>query len=293
MCQCFNDVEVDESKVDELVSAAFSAGGLGGQTEGKEARAAIRGIYDKMCAAGSKMEGAKGAVYAIRECMDGAFVQHLGPQSNVGVLFANQASNRWKAAMKEYLKDLIDELPKVVSTITTSMDEPADKEERASLRTLRWCVAKVKVLSAIFSMRKREHSYPILPFMSRSVYTHIVTHLEVIDASLKEVSSRSYRASLSVPCFERGQRPPVSRISGGARNARYRPTGSTLVSRISGGARNARNGHHARTHHHIAAMRYRAFRGGMKMRDTRSLNYLPSRSMLTISVHSSVGGGSR
>lgn len=240
VCQCFNDIEVDEKKVDRLIAAAFSTGGTGRQTEGRQARAALRTIYEEMFEKGSTMVGAKGAVYAIRECMDNAFLQHLGPQSDVAVLFANQSSNRWKEAVKDYLNDLIGGLPKVISTITTSMDEAADDDERASLRTLRWCVAKVKVLNAMFLMRKREASYGILPFMSRSVYSHIVAHLEVIDGSLKEVSS--FHFSPSLPWVERGLRPPVSRISGTPGNARDT---RCAISRIFGGARNARNDLHA------------------------------------------------
>jgi len=39
----------------------------------------------------------------------------------------------------------------------------------------------------MFGWRKLEKSYGMLPFMSRSVYSHAVAQLEVIDGSLKEV----------------------------------------------------------------------------------------------------------
>ena len=223
VCECFNDLEVDETEVDRLIATATS-----GRAQGKQARSALREIYVKMMDVAETVSGAKGAVYAVRECMDSAFVQHLGAHSEVKLLFANQLSNRWRAAMKEYMRDVIENLPKVVATITAGSDDDAgDGKEREMLRTLRWCVAKVKVLNFMFGWRKPEKSYGMLPFMSRSVYSHAVVQLEVIDGSLKEVglflyprrTTRTFQTAAATPhiahfkgCHKCAIRPCVANI---------------------------------------------------------------------------------
>lgn len=216
VCRCFNDLEVNESKVDRLIAEASGRHGSG---NAKQARLELQATYGQMMAASATMSGAREAVYAIRECMDQVFVQHLGPQSDVNVLFANQMSTRWRAAMKLYMEDVIERLPKVVATITSGMDDAAEGEEQEMVRTLRWCVAKVKVLNFMFGERTPGLSYGMLPFMSRSVYSHVVARLEVIDASLKEVCLFSHY--LRPVRFKRRWTPPISRISGTPRNARY------------------------------------------------------------------------
>ena len=190
VCECFNSLEVDEKKVDELISAVEVDRKSVSGPKCKAARKELRNIYSNMKAEGAKMKGARGGMYAIRECMDDAFMQHLGPSSKVGALFANQRSFRWTHAMTEYLQDVIEELPKVVATIE-SADVSPGVEDQEAIASLKWCVAKIKVLGSVSGMSVDGVHMAMVPFMSRSVYTHMANRLEVIGGSLKEVRPSS------------------------------------------------------------------------------------------------------
>ena len=181
VCDCFNSLEVDAKRVDMLIADATTG------PKSKTARKELRAIYSDMKVEGAKTKGAKGAVYAIRESMDNAFVQHLGASSKAGAVFANQTSFRWTHAMSDYFKDLIKELPNVVATIGT-IDVSTSAEQQVALESLKWCIAKIKVLLWVSGNPKKGGTASTLPFMSRSVYTHMVNRLKVIDGSLKEVS---------------------------------------------------------------------------------------------------------
>lgn len=133
----------------------------------------------------------KGAVYVISKCMDNTFVQHLGMMSEVELLFGNQRLHQWREAMREYMEQLIEELLKVIMTIVT-MDTDANKEKEEALGMLEWCVVKVKVLNYMFNLTDPEKAISIMPFVSKSVYSHMVRHLDVIKASLKEVHSLTH-----------------------------------------------------------------------------------------------------
>ncbi|KAF8122099.1 hypothetical protein EV363DRAFT_1301405 [Boletus edulis] len=158
--QCFNTAPLDDKVVDAILDNI--------KTQAK-----------------SGMKGSRGAGYAIRECMDCAFIQHLGPQSPVENLFANQRSHRWQRAVLDYYDQLIQDLPKVIESIL-QMDAPIDAVEREALESLKWCVAKIKILRCVIENSDVEKSKIALPFMMRSVYSHMVKKLEVIDNALKE-----------------------------------------------------------------------------------------------------------
>ncbi|KAF8429374.1 hypothetical protein L210DRAFT_931022 [Boletus edulis BED1] len=181
VCECFNDVPVDEDKVDSLIAQ----GSVADSDDAKVARNELRAIYAQMKAARSTMKGAKGAVYAIRECFDDAFVQHLGGLSHVDELFANQKSHRWRVAMNDYTQEIITELPNVIATISMT-EVPEDSDEHQVLRCLKWAVAKVKVWRFLLIRTKPEKSYCLVPLMSRCVFDHMVKHLSVISDALHE-----------------------------------------------------------------------------------------------------------
>ncbi|KAG6371987.1 hypothetical protein JVT61DRAFT_9005 [Boletus reticuloceps] len=178
VCQCFNDVKVDEKEVDRLIAEAVDKE----SPEGKKALDALFKIYVELEKTSNKMIGARGARYEIRQCMDDAFEQHLGSLTEVSVLFANQRSHRWQDALQNYLTEVIEELPKVIKTT----ELPVHEDDRAAIESLRWCVAKVKILRHMLARPASQIANGLVPFMSRSVYTHMVTHLERIDQPLKE-----------------------------------------------------------------------------------------------------------
>lgn len=246
---CFNGVRVDESAVNELLETIQQYPG----SRGDDARKEMRRTYLAMKQAVHKtshLKGSKEAGYAVRACMDAAFMHHLGSGTNVEYLFANQQSNRWKLELESYFDQVIAELPTVIETILET-DEPVDDEERESLESLQWCVAKVKVLKCIIGMSDTKNTLCAIPFMTRSVYSHMARLLDMIDDSLKEVRG----------C------PLTSRISTGHRNVglstmshvafhafRGRPRmreNHRHVSRISIRARNARDTLHVFPHPYV------------------------------------------
>ncbi|KAF8431107.1 hypothetical protein L210DRAFT_3508067 [Boletus edulis BED1] len=181
--QCFNTAPLDDKVVDAILDNIVNCEA----EEWKEASSELRKTYLEMqkTQAKSGMKGSRGAGYAIRECMDCAFVQHLGAQSPVENLFANQRSHRWQRAVLDYYDQLIQDLPKVIESIL-QMDAPIDAVEREALESLKWCVAKIKILRCVIENSDVEKSKIALPFMTRSVYSHMVKKLEVIDNALKE-----------------------------------------------------------------------------------------------------------
>ncbi|KAG6369061.1 hypothetical protein JVT61DRAFT_1888 [Boletus reticuloceps] len=188
VCQCFNEVEVDEKRVDALLATIYNEE-VSDHDACKEARKELRQIYREMKASGAKMKGARGAGFEIRRCMDDVFLQNLGPGTEVEVMFANQTSYRWHSGVFKYMDDLVDALPNVIETILTTgsgESEGGDDSERDDIASLKWCVAKIKVLRCIVWQTNAEESKSVVPFMSRSAYSHMVKQLERIDKSLLE-----------------------------------------------------------------------------------------------------------
>lgn len=180
-CFCFNSLAVDEAEVDQLIDTVHK----GEESDAKPARQRLREIYSLMKK--HKAPTPIGASYAIRQCMDAAFIHHMGPDTEVEDIFANQRQHRWKDAVCSYFQQIIDDLPKVVTTMRTT-DSPRNDEEQGALDTLQWCIAKVKVLRYLLSRTSAEKSLGLIPFMSRSVYVHMARKLDMIEEAVIEVS---------------------------------------------------------------------------------------------------------
>lgn len=184
---CFNDVEVNGRTVDKLVDMA--------ETEPLDGAKRINALK-KLAEIKGTMDNGKAAIGAgvtIRECFDNAFYEHLGPMSEVRDMFADRSSHRWLAALDDYYDAIIDELPKVVETITemngtSAEDEDEDEEAKRTAIALRTCVSKVKVIRALLVVIT-PGIVPFVPFMSRSVYSHLVVKTELIKGALQEVST--------------------------------------------------------------------------------------------------------
>ncbi|KAF8124618.1 hypothetical protein EV363DRAFT_1299778 [Boletus edulis] len=139
-CGCFNDIEVDEKKVDELIATATNNLGK----EAKQACHEIRAIHRQLLDAAANMKGAMGAGFEIQQ-------RHIDGTR------------------------LVEELPSVISTILTPefSEQPEDSDDQADMRSLTQCVVKVKILRYMLSTSKLEESFGMVPFMSRSVYTQM------------------------------------------------------------------------------------------------------------------------
>ena len=167
--------QVDEKKVDILIVAG--ADRLG--PKGKAACNELQMIYGEMQEEGEEMVTVKGVVYVICECMDNAFLQHLGAMSEVEMLFGNQRSHWWREVMREYMEQVIKELLKVITTITT-MDMDMDEEEWEVLEMLKWLIC-------MFNLMDLEKAVGVMLFDLRSVYSHMVHCLDMIDVSLNSL----------------------------------------------------------------------------------------------------------
>ena len=178
---------INEEEIDVLTKQAKDMR----SKKGKTAQKMLQSIYRELKKERLTMKGASGMVYAIQQCFDDAFVQHLGALSEVEDLFANQQSHQWREAMKDYLEEIITKLPKVIAMIAMT-DAPEDSEEYQTLQCLQWSVAKVKVLWSIMSFSSLERLVSWILFMSWSVFDHMVTHLTKILEALQEVSHVQY-----------------------------------------------------------------------------------------------------
>ncbi|KAG6369867.1 hypothetical protein JVT61DRAFT_13428 [Boletus reticuloceps] len=181
VCQCFNEVPIDEKEVDALIM--LSRGNHKAKAE--KARDRLREIYFDVTVASDAMKGANGAMFSIRECMDDAFLRHMGPTSEAYLLFGDHRSHRWRKAVSNYMDEVIEKLPNVIAVIG-SMDAPIDEEERQAFASMQWCVAKVKVVHWFQSRCEPEVALCMMPFMSRSVYDHMVSRLEAISKGIQE-----------------------------------------------------------------------------------------------------------
>ncbi|KAF8425838.1 hypothetical protein L210DRAFT_3509133 [Boletus edulis BED1] len=74
---------------------------------------------------------------------------------------------------------------------------PEHEGGQAAIGSLRWCVAKVKALQHMLARSSPQKANGPVPFVSRSAYAHMATHLERIGQPLKEARrsrNASYRA---------------------------------------------------------------------------------------------------
>lgn len=178
--QCFNDVAVDEGEVDRLIETGMHNTG----EQGRAACCALRNIYKSIQ---QGQPSGCGASREIRQYMDEVFLHHLGLGSKVDNLFCNQRSSLWKMAMDSYWMHLIEGLPKLIGSIT-SMDTSRSGEHQCdSIQSYKSCVAKIKVLQFLAMHAAGGEPLAAVPFLSRSVYTHMVKKLKSIDDALKEV----------------------------------------------------------------------------------------------------------
>ena len=109
--------------------------------------------------------------------------------------------------MEDYLEEVINQLPNVIMAIDMT-DAPEEGKERDALDSLQWSIAKVKVLLEMLQMSTPEKSLGLMLFVSHSVYSHMVRHLNVILDALTEVSPSTL--------FERVTNGAVSCISLGS-----------------------------------------------------------------------------
>lgn len=189
---CFNSKAVDETEVDRLVSTIED--GTDSEAEVEEAKTRIKQIWTLMKEGAKEERGGAGAGFAIRQSFDRAFVHNLGSTSDADIVFANHTSQRWKEGMATYWEDVIDDLP-AVAKIMRESNAALDADEQSDIDTLQYSVAKIKVMRSYLFQNDPMISMNLLPFMSRSVYVHMVQKLELIEDSLREVSSKLCRIS--------------------------------------------------------------------------------------------------
>lgn len=191
--KCFNSKVVDEDEVDELISTVEDETAL--QAEVEVAQKRIKEIWGLMKEGAKEARRGAGAGFAVRQCFDRAFNPNLGSISEADIVFANHTSPRWKDGIRTYWEDVIADLPGVID-IMKENTTVLDANDQADLDTLKYSVAKVKILCSYLFQDDPMVSMDLLPFMSRSVYVHMVQKLDLIQDSLREVGHTLPRISI-------------------------------------------------------------------------------------------------
>ena len=145
-------------------------------------------------------DGVKGmlAVYAapaaIPNCMDNTFIQHLGLESDVVDQLGNQTS---QAVINNYTEVVIVGLNQLIPMLM-----PKTTDNTVMPGPLDWCIAKIKIFHVLHSMGLLDHtSFLLVPFMSRSVYMHMVKQLKWVLGVLMKVSMLSQVEHMHIPHF--------------------------------------------------------------------------------------------
>lgn len=181
MRACFTVMPLTEAAVDKLIDAVKN---VRDQEQKRKAERLLRKVWDAMLRE-TVLEVPSAILYTIRERMDKAFMRHLGKGTSVEHYFCNKHSSRWMGALDDYMVTVIKEIPAVMRELedTGVVTHRLTEDERKALKC---CVAKMKVLRFI-----RKDGYlnlPHIPFMTRSVFSHMVSLLDPVNDALLEVS---------------------------------------------------------------------------------------------------------
>ncbi|KAG6370254.1 hypothetical protein JVT61DRAFT_12198 [Boletus reticuloceps] len=180
---CFTTMRLNEEKIDQCIEVVNTTKDPSRKLKAQQALVKAWNLILEQ-----RMRAVPSAIlHVIRGLMDNAFLRHLGKGTHVEYLFCNKDSSRWTAALDDYMGVVIKEIPKVIQELETTgitvMERLTDDEREA----LKYCVAKMKVMR--FMRKEPTSELPQIPFMTRSVFTHMVYLLEPINEALLEVSA--------------------------------------------------------------------------------------------------------
>lgn len=171
---CFNHVEVNAQEVASILLM------LEDDSKAKEGEALLKELYDKLKAA----ECVKNAVGdTLRKVLDDCFVETIGSTPAVDH-FGNSGSKDWAKAFHQYVQLVPEKMREVVRQMTVNCS-PEDDVENLN-PALRSCHIKAEV---VFALQSKHNPFWSFPFMTKSAFMAIDSHLTRISKSILEVCS--------------------------------------------------------------------------------------------------------
>ncbi|KAF9235316.1 hypothetical protein BU15DRAFT_64981 [Melanogaster broomeanus] len=124
-------------------------------------------------------------IEAIRQRLDEAFLEHMGPDSTVSQQFGDSQSPEWNKAVSQYEHAVEQSIGEAIEESRRAGLFESDKLSASAITALKTCLPKIKVILCIGSQKITS---PFFPLMSRSVYSHMRTMLETISGAILEKS---------------------------------------------------------------------------------------------------------
>ena len=185
---CFNHMEVNAQEVASILLM------LEDDSKVKEGEALLKELYDKLKAA----ECVNNTVGdTLRKVLDDCFMDTIGSTPVVDH-FGNSGSKEWAKVFHQYVQLVPEKMCKVVRQMTVNCSPEDDRENLNA--TLRSCHIKTEVM---FALQSKHNPFWSFPFMTKSAFMAINSHLTHISKSILEVCSILIRLSyhLSTLCF--------------------------------------------------------------------------------------------
>jgi hypothetical protein len=171
---CFNTVKLDEKEVEMAIERWETR-----VVDSAPLKAMHRKLEDAMPVPSAIID-------IIRQKIDDAFLEHLGPDAPGGLHFGNEGSREWMRAFGEYEDAVVEGVREALVAIRAAGLFESDKlstDDRIALET---CLPKLRLVTYCKCVINGIANFP---FMSRSVYTHMRRQLHQIRHAILEVST--------------------------------------------------------------------------------------------------------
>ena len=122
----------------------------------------------------------------IRDIVDNAFSEHLGPATPVSHVFAKINEATWLIAFSEYADQVVSSVSETVKELVTSGELSKMGLSSDTVTAVKSCAPKMRLVLGMGGWNTENSG--IMPFMCRSVYAHMEGLLANIPNALKEVS---------------------------------------------------------------------------------------------------------
>ncbi|KAI6017934.1 hypothetical protein BKA83DRAFT_12231 [Pisolithus microcarpus] len=173
MRMCFNTVEVDETRVERLLSMLRTKNAERAQEELEE-------IYDELKDAKPVAEAISSGM---RNAMDDAFETCIRNTTGVQEI-GNPSLLDWSTVFAQYGSEVPDKMQEQVDAMAERGDLSRVREHIATM--LKTSPLKARIL---FACETRQEDFCSFPFMSRSLFKVLKEHLSRIQMSILELSS--------------------------------------------------------------------------------------------------------
>ena len=184
---CFNRVEVNVQEVANMLLM------LEDDSKADEGEKLLKELYDKLKAAES-VDNAVGDT--LRKVLDDCFVETIGSTPAVDH-FGNSGSKEWAKAFHQYVQRVPAKMCEAVRQMAINCNPEDDTENL--IPALRSCHIKAEV---VFALQSKDNPFWTFPFMTKSAFIAIDSHLARISKSILEVCSILIQHSNCLsPCY--------------------------------------------------------------------------------------------